>query len=90
MEDEGAVVRGSDDELRCVLLDGPIGHLDADNVKWLEHRKPKTFKGVKSNTLTMFVKEYPKKEGVLRAEQRDDEVCLPEPGLLQGKPRLWT
>ena len=62
MEDEGAVVRGSDDFLRCVLLDGPIGHLDADNVNWFEHRKPKTFKGVKGNTLTMFVKEYTKKK----------------------------
>ena len=63
MEDECAAVRGSDDELRYVLPDRPTGHLDANNIKWLEHRKPKTFKGVKGSTLTMFVKEYPEKKG---------------------------
>ena len=41
------------------MLDEPTGHLDVDNVRWLEDQKLKTFKGVKGNTLTMFVEEYP-------------------------------
>ena len=73
-----------------LMLDEPTGHLDVDNIKWLEEwlesftgsiictshftpfldkmcthiidfqdRKLKTFKGVKGNTLTMFVEKYP-------------------------------
>ena len=41
------------------MLDEPTGYLDVDNVRWLEDRKLKTFNGVKGNTLTMFVEEYP-------------------------------
>ena len=59
-----------------LMLDEPTGHLDVDNIKRLEDRKLKTFKRVKGNTLTMFVKST-RGEGVLRAEQRDDEVRLP-------------
>ena len=39
-----------------LMLDEPTGHLDVDNIKWLEDRKLKTFKRVKGNILTMFVK----------------------------------
>ena len=75
-------MRGSDDELLCVLLDGPTGHLDVDNVKWLEHRRPKTFKGVKGNTLTMFVKVYPEKKAYSELSNDTMKFAFPEPGLL--------
>ena len=50
------------------------GHLYVDDVRWLEDPKLKTFKGVKGNTLAMFVEKVPGEESVRRAEQREDEV----------------
>ena len=60
------------------------GHLYLDDVRWLEDPKLKTFEGVKGNTLAMFVEKVPGEEGVLRAEQREDEVRLPGAWSLEG------
>ena len=53
--------------MNCDVLmhDEPTGHLDVDNIKWLE------------DWLESFT-------GVLRAEQRDDEVRLPGARSLEG------
>ena len=84
MEDEGAAVRGSDDELRCVLLVEPTGHLEANNVKWLEHRKLKTFEGVKGNTLTMFVEKVSVKKAYFELSSETMKFAFPELGPLEG------
>ena len=91
-----------------LMLDEPTGHLDVDNIKWLEgwfesftgsiictshftpfldkmcthiidfqDRKLKTFKGVKDNTLTMFVEKYPDGRGPPVTSSTDDRELLP-------------
>ena len=98
-----------------LMLDEPTGHLDVDNIKWLEDwlesftgsiictshftpfldkmcthiidfqdRKLKTFKGVKGNTLTMFVEKYPEKKAYFELSNETMKFAFPEPGPLEG------
>ena len=64
--------------------DEPTGHLDVDNIKWLEDRKLKTFKRVKGNTLTMFVEKYPEKKAYFELSNETMKFAFPEPGPLEG------
>ena len=66
------------------MLDEPTGHLDVDNINWLEDRKLKTFKGVKGNTLTMFVEKYPEKKAYFELSNETMEFAFPEPGPFEG------
>ena len=67
-----------------LMLDEPTGHLDVDNIKWLKDRKLKTFKGVKGNTLTMFVEKYPEKKAYFELSNETMKFAFPEPGPLEG------
>ena len=42
-----------------LMLVEPSGLLDMINVRWVEDWKPKTFKGIKGNIITVFVEKYP-------------------------------
>ena len=72
--------------MNCDVLmhDEPTGHLDVDNIKWLEDRKLRTFKGVKGNTLTMFVEKYPEKKAYFELSNETMKFAFPEPGFLEG------
>ena len=67
-----------------LMLDEPTGHLNVANIKWLEDRKLKTFKGVKANTLTMFVEKYPEKKAYFGLSNETMKFAFPEPGPLEG------
>jgi len=98
-----------------LMLDEPTGHLDVDNIKWLEDwlesftgsiictshmtpfldkmcthiidfqdRKLRTFKGVKGQTLTMFVEKYPEKKAYFELSNETMKFAFPEPGPLEG------
>ena len=67
-----------------LMLDEPTGHLDVDNVRWLEDRKLKTFEGVKGNTLTMFVEKYLENKVYFELSNETMKFAFPEPGPLQG------
>ena len=67
-----------------LMFDEPTGHLDVDNIKLLEDRKLKTFKGVKGNTLTMFVGSYPEKKAYFELSNVTMKFAFPEPGPLEG------
>ena len=91
-----------------LMLDEPTGHLDVDNIKWLEDwlesftgsfvctshftpfldkmcthifdfqdREAEDLQGSEGQHLHHVRGKVPREEGVLRAEQRDDEVRLP-------------
>ena len=66
----------SADELRCLEL---TGRVDVDNIGWMSRTGSSRPQEVKSNP-SPCRGEVPGEEGVLRAEQRDDEFHLPEPG----------
>merc|ERR1712160_45181 len=98
-----------------LMLDEPTGHLDVDNVKWLEDwlesfpgsiictshfspfldkmcthiidfqdRKLRTFKGVKGQTLTMFVEKYPEKKSYFELSNEIMKFTFPPPGAMEG------
>merc|ERR1711937_705202 len=98
-----------------LMLDEPTGHLDVDNIKWLEdwlesfpgsiicvshfspfldkmcthiidfqHRKLKTFKGVKGTTLTAFVEKYPDKKAYFELSNETMKFTFPLPGPMEG------
>jgi len=98
-----------------LMLDEPTGHLDVDNIKWLENwlesfqgsiictshftsfldkmcthiidfqdRKLKTFKGEKSQCLTMFVEKYPEKKAYFELSNETMKFVFPEPGPMEG------
>jgi len=98
-----------------LMLDEPTGHLDVDNIKWLEDwlesftgsiictshftsfldkmcthiidfqdRKLRTFKGVKGQTLSMFVEKYPEKKAYFELSNETMKFVFPEPGPLEG------
>ena len=50
----------------------------------LEDRKLETFKGVKGNTLTMFVEKYPEKKAYFELSNETMKCAFPEPGPLEG------
>ena len=66
------------------MLDEPTGHLDVDNIKWLEDRKLKTFEGVNGNTLTMIVEKYPEKKAYFELSNETMKFAFPEPGPFEG------
>merc|ERR1719329_331137 len=98
-----------------LMLDEPTGHLDVDNIKWLEDwlesftgsiictshftsfldkmcthiidfqdRKLRTFKGVKGQTLSMFVEKHPEKKAYFELSNETMKFVFPEPGPLEG------
>merc|ERR1712194_449738 len=98
-----------------LMLDEPTGHLDVDNVRWLEgwldafkgsiictshftsfldkmcthiidfqDRKLRTFKGVKGQTLTMFVEKYPEKKSYFELSNEIMKFTFPPPGAMEG------
>merc|ERR1711957_812320 len=98
-----------------LMLDEPTGHLDVDNVRWLEDwleafpgsiictshftsfldkmcthiidfqdRKLRTFKGVKGQTLTMFVEKYPEKKSYFELSNEIMKFSFPLPGAMEG------
>ena len=54
--------------------------MDADNDKWLEHRKLKTFEGVKGNALTMFVEKVSEKKAYFELSSETMKFAFPESG----------
>ena len=71
-----------------LMLGEPTGNLDVDNIRWLEDRKLKAFKGVTGKTLTTFVEKYPEKEAYFELSNETMKFAFPEPGPLEGKPKI--
>ena len=55
-----------------------------ENIKWLKDRMLKIFKGVKGNTLTMFVDKYPEKKTYFDLSHETMKLAFPEPGPFEG------
>ena len=63
-----------------LMLDEPADHLDMDNIRWLEDRKLKIFKGLKGNILTVFVEKYPQKKAYFELSNETMKFVFSEPG----------
>ena len=71
-----------------LMLGEPTGHLDVDNIRWLEDRKLKIFKVLNGNILVIFVEKYPEKKAYFELSNETMKFAFPEPGLLEGKPTI--
>ena len=68
----------------CSWLTSPLDHLDVANIRWLEDRKMKIYKGVKGNIITVFVEKYPEKKTYFKLSNEMMKFAFSEPGPLEG------